>query len=331
MLKTAAVSPSNRLLKALSANEYEQITPHLKPVELTAGKIIYQVDEPIEYIYFPEDSILSTMTCFEDGTCIETGITGREGMTGFSVVLANTDMPRETVVQSPGSGWQIPTTKFLSVFESGEAMQRIVLSYIYAFFEQVAQSGACINHHPANRRLARWLLMCHDRTDGDNLFITHDFIAQMLGVYRPTVTQAAITLKDKGLIKYSRGTVTILDRRGLEKVSCECYQSIKKIYDHYLSVLEMRHLSERIERTTGKISVEIERHKTIQLETSEQLQNLKRAVADIKNLPVRIRVCEKCQRFCDSRNNRRFMSDYIGKRINAEFMSVVCTTCAKSY
>jgi Mn-dependent DtxR family transcriptional regulator len=218
----------------------------------------------------------------------------------------------------------------LSIFESGETIQRLVLSYVYAFFEQVAQSGACINHHPANQRLARWLLMCHDRTDGDNLYITHDFIAQMLGVYRPTVTQAAISLKDKGLVKYSRGMVTILDRRGLEEVSCECYQSIKTIYDHYHSVLEMRHLSERMERTTGKISTEIERRKMIQMETRERLQNLQRAIADIKNLPVRIRVCEKCQRFCDSHNNRRLMTDYIGKRINAEFISVVCTICTKS-
>lgn len=331
MLKTVAFSPRNRLLNALTDDEFSRIVPHLKSVELPSGKIIYEFGEAIEYVYFPEDSIISTVTSFEDGTSIETAITGREGITGFHVALANVETARETVVQSGGSGWQMPTRNFLSLFEHGEVWRRLVLNYAFTFFEQVAQSGACINHHPVNQRLARWLLMCHDRTDGDNLHITQEFTAQMLGVNRPTVTAAAMHLRELELIDYTRGKVEILDRRGLENISCECYESIKKIYDDYLSMLELRRLTERMERTTDRMTNVIESRKTIQIETRQRIENLQRAVADVKNLPVRIRICEVCHTICDSRNNRRrSVADVIGKRVNAEFMAVVCSICAKN-
>lgn len=327
MLKAATPAPRNQLLNALPLNEYRRLLPNLKRVEMPLGKIIYEAGEPIDYIYFPENSIVSTVSFFEDGASIETGITGREGMTGISVALANDITERETSVQATGYGWQISTENFREVFEEGGTLQLIVLRYVHAFLEQIAQSGACINHHPVNQRLARWLLMCHDRTDGDELQITHDFIAQMLGVNRPSVTGAAIELKEEGLIKYSRGIVKITDRQGLEEFSCECYDSIKRVYDQYLSILELRQMNQQLEHLNEKMSSELSRRREIQSMTRENIKRLQSAVASIKNPPVRMRVCRKCQRLCDFRNQPKTHNEFLGKRVEAEFVSVICTNC----
>lgn len=327
MLTAANHRTGNNLLNALPADEYRELLPNLKHVEMPLGKIIYDVGEPIDYIYFPENSIISTVSCFEDGACIETGITGREGMIGISLALSNDSAPRETSVQASGYGWQMPAKKFQDVFDRGGKLHYLVLRYVYAFLEQVAQSGACINHHPVNQRLARWMLMCHDRTEGDELRITHDFIAQMLGVNRPSVTGAAIELKDAGLIKYSRGLVQITDRAGLESFTCECYGLIKRIYDQYLSMLELRQLNQKMEHVSNAMSAEMKRREALQSVTVNRIQNLRNAVSDIKNPPIRIRICRNCQKFCDFRNNPKSANEYLGKRVDAEFVSVVCSVC----
>lgn len=331
MLASSTLSPRNQLLSALPVNEFQALLPYLKPVEMPIGKVIYQVGEPIEHIYFPENAIVSTVTFFEDGSGIETGITGYEGMTGVSIPLSHAEAPRETNVQAAGEGWKISTENFREAFERGGMFQQLVLRFVFAYFEQVAQSGACINHHPINKRIARWLLMCHDRTEGDEMQITQDFMAQMLGVMRPTVTTAAIELKNEGLIKYSRGIVTVTDRKGLEAVACECYESIKKVYKQYLSALELRNLSQRMERATRLMNAEMQRRRSITSVTNERVEDLKRAVSNIRNLPVRIRFCSKCHKFCDARNNPRSMDDYLGRQINAEFMSVTCMVCATGH
>lgn len=327
MLTTAISAPRNQLLNALPLKEYQRLQPNLKWVEMPLGKIIYEAGEPIDYIYFPENSIVSSVNFFEDGASTETGITGREGMTGISVALSNNITERETIVQANGYGWQITTEKFQKAFEQGGTLQHLVLRYVHAFLEQIAQSGACINHHPVNQRLARWLLMCHDRTDGDELHITHDFIAQMLGVNRPSVTGAAIELKDEGLIKYSRGVVKIINRAGLEDFSCECYDSIKRVYDQYLSILELRQMNHRLEHLNKKMSLELSRRREIHNITHENIKRLQSAVADIKNTPVLVRVCKNCQRICDFRNQPKTRNEFLGKRVEAEFIPVICTTC----
>jgi CRP-like cAMP-binding protein len=330
MLRAETTQSGNHLLNALPAGEYHELQTHLIRVEMPLGKILYDVGEPINYIYFPENSIISTVSFFEDGASIETGITGREGLTGFGVALSDVVAQRETSVQAEGFGWHLPSKTFQNVFERSSAFQHIVLQYIYAYLEQVSQSGACINHHPVNRRLARWLLMCHDRTEGEHLHITHDFIAQMLGLNRPSVTGAAIELKEKGLIKYSRGVVQIVDRPGLEAFSCECYDSIRKVYDHYLSLLEIRRMNRQIDYLNGTMSAEMKRRQLIQKNTHTQIQNLQRVVGDIKNPPVRVRVCRKCQRLCDFRNKPKKHNDLLGRRIDAEFVPVVCSICSQN-
>lgn len=330
MIAAETLKSGNHLLDALPPNDYRELLPSLKRVEMPHGKIIYDVGEPIDYIYFPETSVVSTVSFFEDGASIETGITGREGLTGFGVALADSIAQRETSVQAEGFGWHLPSKTFKTAFDRSGAFQNIVLQYVYAYLEQVSQSGACINHHPVNQRLARWLLMCHDRAEGNELRLTHDFIAQMLGVNRPSVTGAAVELKDEGFIRYSRGTVHIIDRLGLEGFACECYDSIRKVYENYLSLFELRRMDQQLERLNGKMAVEMNRRQDIQKTARANIQNLQRVVGEIGNPPVRVRICRKCQRLCDFRNNPKKHNELFGKRIDAEFVPVVCTICSQS-
>lgn len=334
MLSAENYKPGNQLLNALPPTDFRELQPNLKRVEMPHGKVLYNVGEPIDYIYFPENSIVSTVSFFEDGASIETGITGREGMTGFGVALSNDVAQRETSVQAEGYAWQMPAKAFQTAFERGGTFHHFVLRYVYAYLEQISQSGACINHHPVNQRLARWLLMCHDRAEGDQLQITHDFIAQMLGVNRPSVTGAAIELKDKGLIKYSRGVVQILDRPGLEAFSCECYDSIRRVYERYLSVLELGKMNERLDHLNGKMSDEMSRRERLQNTTHQHIQRLRNVVGEIKNISVpqqkvfKVRVCGKCQRICNFRNHPQNSSNgFLGKPMNTEFVPVICWDC----
>lgn len=327
MLTAATLAPRNQLLKALPGNEFRQLQLDLKRVEMPLGKIVYEVGKPIDYVYFPETSIFSTINFFEDGASLETGITGFEGLVGINVALASDKAERETSVQAEGSAWQISAQKFREQFEQGGALQHLVLRYVHAYLEQISQSGACINHHPVNRRLARWLLMCHDRTNGDKMRITHDFIAQMLGVNRPSVTSAAIELKDEGLIYYSRGVVRITNRIGLEKFSCECYRSVKRIYENYLSLIEIRQMNDRLKNLQGKMSYEMQRRQNIQKTTLENIQRLKKSINDVKNLPQVVRICKRCQRVCDFQNRPATRLNFLEKRLDTEFHGVICTNC----
>lgn len=329
LAETPLVSPRNRILNALPPDEFQRISPKLKNVEIPSGEVLYNVGEPINYIYFPENSIVSTINYFEDGSSLETGITGREGMTGFSVALSNDSAPRETSVQSAGKFWQMSAEDFQMAFESNSVFQHLVLRYVFAFFEQVAQSGACVNSHPISQRLARWLLMCHDRSEGNDLQITQDFMAQMLGVNRPSVTVAAIHLKDEGLITYSRGTVTICDREGLEHATCECYSQIKRIYDQYLSLVELREMNRRLDNLSLKMEREIRRRKQIQNTTNLRLDYLKNVMEKNPVVPVQIRLCRCCQRVCNHRNQPSSPNEIMGRVVTAEFKPVVCTECRR--
>jgi CRP-like cAMP-binding protein len=334
MLSTISQSamPRNSILSALPFSEYQTIAPKLKPVKMPVGETLYEVGDPINHVYFPETSIIATINVFEDGSSLETGITGHEGMTGVGLALASDYSPRETSVQKAGEGFQMAADDFRLAFESNNTFQHVILRFVFAYFEQVAQSGACINNHPVSKRLARWLLMCHDRTDGNDLQITQDFMAQMLGVNRPSVTVAAIQLKDEGLIKYSRGLVTIRDREGLEHASCECYDSIKRIYDQYLSVVELRQMNRKLEQLNQKMDREFVKRREIQKTTMERVANLRNAVSDItavKTPPMRVRVCRNCQRFCDFRNNPASPNEMMGRRMTAEFLPITCTECQK--
>lgn len=230
----------NQLLAALPAGKFKELQPHLERVKMRRGEIVYKVGEPLRDIYFPESCILSMVTVFEDGTCVESGLVGREGMTGMAIALSDATANREVYVQITGSSLKMKAKKFCENLERGGALQKAVMNYTSNFFEQVTQTGACSSHHSLNERLARLLLMCYDRTEGNKIFITHEFIAQMLGTYRPNITSAAVNFKEKGLIDYQRGLITILDKKGLEGEACECYKIIKRCLRKYLSSLQRR-------------------------------------------------------------------------------------------
>ncbi len=228
----------NQLLASLSTTKFKEIQPDLERIKMRRGERVYKAGEPLEYVYFPESCIISMVTVFEDGTSVESGIIGREGMTGMSIALSDETSNREVFVQVTGSCLRMKGKRFCGEMEKGGAFQKAVLNYTSNFFEQVTQTGACGSHHSLNERLARLLLMCYDRTEGNKIFITHEFFAQMLGTYRPNVTNVAVSLKEQELIDYRRGLITITDKKGLETAACECYRVIKKCYKKYLASLQ---------------------------------------------------------------------------------------------
>lgn len=228
----------NQLLASLTAGKYKEIQGDIERVKMRRGDLVYKVGEPLQYVYFPESCIISMVTVFEDGTSIESGIVGREGMTGMAVALSDGIANREAYVQISGNSLCIKAHKFCEALERGGPLQKAALNYTSNFFEQVTQGGACSGHHSLNERLIRLLLTCSDRIEGNKMFITHEFIAQMLGTYRPNVTNAAVGLKERGLIDYQRGLITIVDKKGLENQACECYKIIKRCHRKYLSSLQ---------------------------------------------------------------------------------------------
>lgn len=244
---SAITITQNQLLASISSSKFKELQPDLERVKLRRGESIYKVGEPISYIYFPETAIISMVTIFEDGTSIESGLIGREGTTGMAMALSDDTANRDAYAQVSGTALRMKAKKFCQALERGGAFQKTVLNYTSTFFEQVTQTGACGSHHSLNERLIRLLLMCSDRSEGNKLFMTHEFIAQMLGTYRPNITNAAMNLKDHGFIEYRRGLITILDRRGLENEACECYKIIKKCLRKYLSGLQRRHTRPQVE------------------------------------------------------------------------------------
>lgn len=226
----------NLILSALPEEEYRQLLPELEPIKMEIGDIIHRSDEVIEWVHFPQDSIVSSVTYLDDGTSVEAGVIGREGTTGIATALSNTKSPIEISVQIPGGCLRIKADGFKQALEDNPVLKRLVHQHIFAYITQVAHVNACNARHVLEQRLARWLLMCRERLDGDVLPLTQEFIAQMLGVHRPGVTIVALNLKEAGVINYRRGSITICDRAGLKKAACRCYEAIKKEYDGYLKL-----------------------------------------------------------------------------------------------
>lgn len=225
----------NLFLSVLPESDYIRLQPYLQKTDLPLGTVIHKPDEAIKYVYFLENSIVSIVTRLEDGSNIETGVIGNEGIAGIGAILSDDVSPRESVVQLAGRCQRIEAQNFRDEFEFGGRMNRLALRFVFAFIAQISQNAVCANRHKITARLARWLLMVHDRTNGDELNITQEYVAQMLGVHRPSVSESASKLQEQDLIKYVRGRITILNRQGLEKTSCECYDSIRQAYDKYLA------------------------------------------------------------------------------------------------
>jgi CRP-like cAMP-binding protein len=226
----------NLILSALPEEEYNRLLPELEPIKMEIGDLIHRPDEVIEYVHFPQDSVVSSVTYLDDGTSVEAGIIGREGTTGIATALSNTTSPLEVTVQIPGDCLRIKADGFKQALEDNSVLKRLVHQHIFAYITQLAHVNACNAHHVLEQRLARWLLMCRERVNSDVLPITQEFIAQMLGVHRPGVTLVALNLKEAGIINYRRGEITICDRAKLEEAACKCYEAIKKDYDDYLKL-----------------------------------------------------------------------------------------------
>jgi CRP-like cAMP-binding protein len=222
----AADGRGNRLLAALPDNERERLAAHLAPVELTIRQPLYEPGKPIEHVYFPIDAVLSVLAVMDDGQAVEVATVGNEGMVGIPIFLGVSVSPGLAFCQVPGQCWQMAAGTFRELATGAGAFQQVLQRYTYAFFTQISQGSACNRLHGMDQRLARWLLLTHDRVGRDQFPLTQEFMAQMLGVRRATVTEAAGRLQQAGLVTYSRAIVTIADRKGLEAAACECYRII---------------------------------------------------------------------------------------------------------
>jgi CRP-like cAMP-binding protein len=226
----------NRILNALPPEEYERLSPQLERVTLPLRQVLYRPEQPITHVYFPNSGTVSIVSVFEDGRHVEVGMVGNEGMFGVNVFLGSVSTPLEAVVQLPGEGYRMRADVLKSEFKSGGPLHDMLLRYTQAFITQVAQNAACNRAHHVEGQMAKWLLMCQDRSDSPELELTQEFISTMLGVRRPGVTEAAGLLRDRGLINYVRGHITITDREGLEALTCECYQLVRKEFDRLVGV-----------------------------------------------------------------------------------------------
>jgi CRP-like cAMP-binding protein len=225
----------NQLLAALPGKEYKRLIPHLEFVSLPMMEVLYESGEPIKHVYFPNDGLISLLVVMKDGTPREVGLIGSEGMFGVPVVLGMNATPTRALIQMPGSAMRLKAQALRDELKRGGALQNILQRYIHALFTQVAQSAACISSHEVNRRLSRWLVMTHDHAPGDEFVMKQEFMAMMLGVTRSVVTRAAVNLQNEKMIRYTRGQVTILDRRRLEATACECYGAVKTEYERNAS------------------------------------------------------------------------------------------------
>jgi len=220
---------ANFLLAALSPDDRALIAIQLKPVSLALREVLYEPGAEIEHVYFPTTGCVSMIHGTTDGS-VEVGTIGLEGMVGVPVLLRASSEPTRALVQVEGEAYRIPSAAFRAVVAESDHLERIFLRYALALFNQVAQSVACNRLHSLEERCARWLLITHDRVDGDVFKLTQEFLSYMLGVHRPAVTLAAGVLQNAGYIKYSRGTITVTDRIGLEGASCGCYQATQDDY-----------------------------------------------------------------------------------------------------
>ena len=224
----------NHLLAAVPADEIARLAPDLKAVSLDLGEVIYESGEQLEFIYFPTTAIISLLYIMENGSTAEIGMAGNDGLVGVALFMGGSTTPSRAVVQSAGNAFRLRSRALQSAFGLGGVFQKILLRYTQSLMTQISQTAVCNRLHAVEKQLCRWLLINHDLLQTNELVMTHDLIANMLGVRREGVSIAAGHLQKSGLIKYVRGTITILDRPGLEAAACECYQVVKDEYDRLL-------------------------------------------------------------------------------------------------
>ena len=224
----------NHLLAALPAADYERLLPDLELVPLPLGWAVYEAGGKLGYVYFPTNSIISLLYVMEDGASAEIAVTGSDGLVGIALFMGGETTPSRAVVQSAGYGYRLKAAALKREFEQGGALQHLALRYTQALITQMAQTAVCNRHHSVEQQLCRWLLLSLDRLPANELSMTQELIANMLGVRREGVTEAAGHLQAAGLIHYSRGHISVLDRPKLEQRVCECYAVVKKEMDRLL-------------------------------------------------------------------------------------------------
>jgi CRP-like cAMP-binding protein len=233
----------NHLLAALSPEAHERLMPNLTLVPLPLGDVLYESGDAMRHVYFPIDAIVSLLYVMESGASAEISVVGNEGLVGVAVFMGGESTPSRAVVQSAGSAYRLPGQRLKDeVNRHGELLQ-LMLRYTQALITQMAQTAVCNRHHSIDQQLCRWLLLSLDRLSGNRLSMTQELIANMLGVRREGVTEAAGKLQRLGVIEYSRGHITVLDRLRLEALSCECYAVVKKETDRLLPYLPSRRAS----------------------------------------------------------------------------------------
>jgi CRP-like cAMP-binding protein len=224
----------NHLLAALSPTERERIYAHLQLVEMPLGKILYESGDVLRHVYFPTDSIVSLLYVLADGASAEISVVGNEGLIGIALFMGGETTPSRAIVQSAGHAYRLVGQQLKDEFHRNGKLQLLLLRYTQALITQMAQTAVCNRHHSVDQQLCRWLLLSLDRLSSNQLTMTQELIANMLGVRREGVTEAAGKLDKLGVIRYARGHITVLDRRKLEQLCCECYAVVKKEGDRLL-------------------------------------------------------------------------------------------------
>jgi len=226
----------NQLLAALSQQECDRIFPHLKLVPMPLGKVLYEPGDVLRHVYFPVDCIVSLLYVMEDGASAEISVVGNEGMIGIALFMGGETTPSRAIVQSSGHAFRLLGPLLKEEFHRSGEMQPLLLRYTQALITQMAQTAVCNRHHSVDQQLCRWLLLSLDRLEGDVLTMTQELIANMLGVRREGVTEAAGKLQKLKVIRYARGKITVLNRTKLESLCCECYAVVKRETDRLRAV-----------------------------------------------------------------------------------------------
>jgi CRP-like cAMP-binding protein len=226
----------NHLLAALPHAESQRWLPLLEPVDLSLGEVLYESGITLSHVYFPTTAIISLLYVLEDGASAEIAVVGNDGIVGISLFMGGESTSSRAVVQSAGKGFRLKAQLMKQEFNRGGLVLHLLLRYTQALITQMSQTAVCNRHHSLDQQLCRWLLLSLDRLEGNQLVMTQELIANMLGVRREGVTEGALKLQHAGLIQYARGHITVLDRAALEVRSCECYTVVKKEYDRLLPV-----------------------------------------------------------------------------------------------
>jgi CRP-like cAMP-binding protein len=236
-MRTPPAPTRNRLLAAMPAAEFERLRPHFELVDMPLGEVVYESGELLEHVYFPTSCIVSLLYVLENGASAEIAVVGNEGIVGISLFMGGETTPSRAVVQSAGYGYRLPSPLLKREFNRAGPLLRLLLRYTQALITQMTQTAVCNRHHSVEQQLCRWLLLSIDRLSSDSLTMTQELIANMLGVRREGVTEAAGKLQRAGLIRYKRGRIDVLDRPGLERAVCECYAVVQAEFSRLLSDL----------------------------------------------------------------------------------------------